>query len=184
MSETHETDPAGPLVEHATRHPDDLASHIERINPGLNPAFTPGASGEYPVPPEPMADHAQPQAYVALGRCYRNARIYNAGDILMLHAEEVGPNFRPLTEGDLPPEDSWQRRQPGVYGLSRLDRDRLRELRAKVALTIPEMQEEAALASREGMPRPMPVPVGIELRPAEQVEQAADAAVAAGHGAA
>ena len=33
----------GEQVDHATRHPDDRRTHIDRINPGTNAADIPGA---------------------------------------------------------------------------------------------------------------------------------------------
>ena len=143
--------PTGPMVDHAIRQPDDTDSHIERINPGDNPAAVPWAAGAFPVPEVP-ADRGPLRPFVALGRGTHGSRLLRGGETVWLYADEAGPNYRAMPlQGPVPADVSIP-----LQGLTAEDRDRLHWLRSQEHLGVLESDEEAALAAREALPRPRP----------------------------
>lgn len=82
-------------VPSATRSDDEYgaATHVERINPGTNPAWAPGSKGVV----EPMPDDRGPlKPYKFTAKGFHDGRIFRAGQTAMLYADQVGPHHEPV----------------------------------------------------------------------------------------
>ncbi|HLX18463.1 MAG TPA: hypothetical protein VKS24_25020 [Bradyrhizobium sp.] len=78
------------------------ASHIERINPGDNPAAAPWAAGTFPVPPEPPQERGIKRLYRMLMKGTHDGVLHRAGSTVMLYDDEVGPHHQLTPEGTQP----------------------------------------------------------------------------------
>jgi hypothetical protein len=80
----------GAIVPRAVRNDGDSysrATHVERINPGANPADIPGAKMEVQPMPE---DRGPKRSYKTLTSSFHGGVLVPAGSLVELHDDEVG----------------------------------------------------------------------------------------------
>lgn len=147
-------------VPSATRTEDEYgrATHPERINPGDHPAAAPGAA--FPGGPPVPAERGERKPYSMRTKGTHDGVLYKPGEVVWLFDDQVDAQHAPVLGDPLPARSaSLAPLGPGnvVQGLAVEERARLRELRAMDMLpSVTEMDEEAALAAREHLPRPIP----------------------------
>ncbi len=97
IAEEPKIDP-GVVVPRAVRNDDtsyNRATHVERINPGNNPADIPGAKMEVKPMPE---DRGMQRNYRMLSTGFHNGAIAQAGSIVQLYDDEVGKHHELLVD--------------------------------------------------------------------------------------
>jgi nucleoid-associated protein YgaU len=79
--------------------PEDKRSHVERINPGDNPAAAPGGGGlaSGPVPDE----RGEKKLYQLLTKGAHHGFLYQPGETVWLHDDEVGPQHQPVVTAEM-----------------------------------------------------------------------------------
>lgn len=86
-----------PMVERPVRDLADTRTHIERINPGDNPAYVPGAlAGQAPGAPPPGKDLGPKRLYRLLEPAIHNDVRLPAGAAVELHDHQVGAHHELL----------------------------------------------------------------------------------------
>lgn len=72
--------------------PADHRTHVERINPGPDPAYIPGGSFS---PPEPVAqERGIRRLYTMLAKGVHDGLLKRAGELVMLYDDEVAPHHQ------------------------------------------------------------------------------------------